>query len=75
MQKLTSLPLLTDTSFPVDLSHKIAYMLDHEENRTQLAEQAYQEIKLRYNVPVIKEKFGEIFSDIESRADKNDFFG
>jgi glycosyltransferase involved in cell wall biosynthesis len=55
---------------PADLSRKIAYLLDHEESRTILAECAYREIKMKYNLPVIKEQFEQIVLDVESRAAK-----
>lgn len=62
--------VIAEPGNPVDLSRKIAYMLDNEEDRTKLAECAYREIKAKYDLPVIKEKFEQILSDIASGTSK-----
>lgn len=53
--------LIAKVGDPVDLSAKIARLLDDEEIREHIAEQAYAEIKEKYDIPVIKEKFRLIF--------------
>lgn len=56
--------LIAEPGNPADLSRKIARMLDDGHLRACLAENAYEETRVQYDVPAIKEKFTAILADI-----------
>lgn len=52
--------VLAEVNNPVDLSEKILLLLQDEELRNRLAENAYREAVMKYDVPVIRNQFREI---------------
>jgi len=56
--------IIVEPGNPRDISEKITYLLDNKEKRDAIAEKAFEEVKNKYDVPIIRKRFAEILNEI-----------
>ena len=66
--------LIVTPKDPVDLSEKISFLLSNPNIRDRLAENAYRQVKEKYDISKIKQNFDQIIKDIiKIQGDDNHF--
>jgi len=56
--------IIVEPGNPRDISEKITYLLDNKEKRDAIAEKAFEEVKNKYDVPIIRKRFTEMLNEI-----------
>ncbi|NLF50720.1 MAG: glycosyltransferase family 4 protein, partial [Leptolinea sp.] len=56
--------IIVEPGNPRDISEKITHLLDNKEKRDAIAEKAFEEVKNKYDVPIIRKRFAEILNEI-----------
>ncbi len=56
--------MIVEPGNPRDLSEKITYLLDNKQKRDDIAEKAFEEVKNKYDVPIIRKRFTEMLNEI-----------